>query len=357
MVFPCGAPMRLVRLLIVATITLFAIPAIGAEGIVITCVGDIMLAGSATATLARTGFDYPFANTAQELRRGDIAMGNLEAPLTRGGREYRDKTYRFRAEPAAAAALKRAGFSVLTLANNHMMDYGDEGLRDTLATLSRHGIAHTGAGVSLADARRETVIVVRGKRVAFLAYSLTFPAEFYAGANRAGTAPGYASHVQKDIQRAKTGADYVVVSLHWGEERAEFPKQYQVETARQAIDAGADAIIGHHPHVLQGIEFYRGRPILYSLGNFAFGSRSTAADRSVMARLTVSGDGCMVEVIPLNVLHSETHFQPVILAGRKGAEVMERLNRLSQPFGTVISGSAGRFTARASGTNQRLAAR
>ncbi|WP_298432165.1 CapA family protein [Geobacter sp.] len=349
--------MRLTRLMVAAIATLLAIPAFGADGIVITCVGDIMLAGSATTTLARRGYDYPFSKTARELRRGDIAMGNLEAPLTLRGREYRDKTYRFRASPAAAAALKRAGFSVLTLANNHMMDYGDEGLRDTLATLFRHGIAHTGAGGSLAEARREAVVEVRGKRVAFLAYSLTFPAEFYAGADRAGTAPGYASLVREDIGRVKAEADYVVVAFHWGAERAEFPKRYQTETARLAIDAGADAVIGHHPHVLQGIEFYRGKPILYSLGNFAFGSRSTAADRSVMARLTLSDDGCTVELIPLNVLHRETRYRPEILAGPRGAEVMARLNRLSHPFGTVISGSEGRFTARAPGTDQRLAAR
>ncbi|MBT1073899.1 CapA family protein [Geobacter grbiciae] len=349
--------MRQVRLMLAAIVTLLAVPALGADGIVITCVGDIMLAGSATPTLSRSGYDHPFAKTAQELRRGDIAMGNLEAPLTERGTEYRDKTYRFRTNPIAAAALKRAGFSVLTLANNHMMDYGNEELQDTLSTLSRHGIAHTGAGASLAEARQKAVVSVRGKRIAFLAYSLTFPSEFYAGPNRPGTAPGYAPHVREDIRRAKAEADYVVVSFHWGAERAEFPKQYQTETARLAIDAGADAIIGHHPHVLQGLEFYRGKPILYSLGNFAFGSRSTAADRSVMARLILSDEETSVELVPLNVLHRETRYQPGILSGRKGAEVIERLNRLSQPFGTVISGSAGRFRARTSGADQRIAAR
>lgn len=349
--------MRLPWLIAASLAILLPLPAFGAEGIVITCVGDIMLAGSATSTLARTGYDYPFAKTAQELRRGDIAIGNLEAPLTTRGSEYRDKTFRFRANPAAAAALKRAGFSVLTLANNHMMDYGGEGLRDTLAALSRSDIAHTGAGGSLAEARQETVVVVRGVRVAFLAYSLTLPSEFYARADRAGTAPGYAPHVREDIRRARDRADYVVVSFHWGAERAEFPKQYQREAGRGAIDAGADAVIGHHPHVLQGIEFYRGKPILYSLGNFAFGSRSTAADRSVMARLTLSEDGGTVQLVPLNVLHRETRYQPEILAGRKGAEVIERLNRLSRGFGTVISGSEGRFTARTLGADQRIAAR
>jgi poly-gamma-glutamate synthesis protein (capsule biosynthesis protein) len=163
--------------------------------------------------------------------------------------------------------------------------------------------------------------------------------------------------VREDILRVKATSDYVVVSFHWGAERTEFPKQYQIETARRAIDAGADAIIGHHPHVLQGIEFYRGKPILYSLGNFAFGSRSTAADRSVLARLTLSADGCSVDLAPLNVLYRETRYQPAIITGRKGTEVMERLTRLSQSFGTVISGSAGRFTARAPGTDQRIAAR
>jgi poly-gamma-glutamate synthesis protein (capsule biosynthesis protein) len=328
-----------------------------AERISLSFVGDIMLAGSATATLQRHGYNYPFAATAAELQRSDLVVGNLEAPLTAKGREFRDKRFRFRASPAAATALKRAGFSVMTLANNHMMDFGAEGLSDTISHLGRNGIAHAGAGSTIADARRGAVVTVKGKTVAFLAYSLTQPIEFFAAAGRPGTAPGYAAYYTDDIRRARGNADYVIVSFHWGQERATKPSPNQIETAHRAVDAGADIIIGHHPHVLQAIEIYRGKPIFYSLGNFSFGSRSPSADRSIIARVTLGDGQPTVEVVPLSVLFSEVRFQPTVLAGHRGAEVVDRLNRLSAPFSTVVTSTAGRHAVSAGGTNIRLARR
>ncbi|HEY6838174.1 MAG TPA: CapA family protein, partial [Geobacteraceae bacterium] len=197
------------------------------QPIVINAVGDILLAGSGQATFARFGYDYPFAATAAILKNGDLTVGNLEAPLSTGGEEYRAKHYRYRAEPQAATALKRAGFSILTLANNHMLDYGSTGLADTLRHLDAAGIPYAGAGPNLAAARRETVLQVRGKKVAFLAYSLTEPKAFYAGAKRAGTAPGTIRSVVEDIGRLRPLVDYVVVSFHWGAEMATSPKPYQ----------------------------------------------------------------------------------------------------------------------------------
>lgn len=332
-------------------------PAARGEEIVVNFVGDIMLAGSGTATFERLGYDYPFSATAGELRRGDLAVGNLESPIASGGSEFAAKRYRFRAKPAAAPALKRAGFTVLTLANNHMMDYGDGGLRETLEHLDSHGIAYTGAGASLGEARREATVRVKGKRIAFLAYSLTYPEEFFAGNGRAGTAPGYDVHCREDIARARKGADYVVVSFHWGAERADAPKPYQVSAARRAIDAGADVVVGHHPHVLQGIEHYRGGVIFYSLGNFAFGSRSPHADRSIIARVRLGEGVAGVEVVPVNVLHREVQYRPIILKGKRGAEVIARLNRLSGPFGTTVSGTGEIFTIEPAGAGSRIAAR
>lgn len=337
---------------------LFAIPAGAlAERISLSFVGDVMLAGSATDTLQRHGYNYPFAATTAELRRSDLVVGNLEAPLTEGGREFHAKRFRFRAAPAAAAALKRAGFSVMTLANNHMMDFGAEGLRDTISHLNRNGIAFAGAGPSISDARREAAVTVRGQTVAFLAYSLTQPIEFFAADGRPGTAPGYAGHYLADIRRVRGSADHVVVSFHWGQERATMPSPYQIEAAHRAIDAGADIVIGHHPHVLQGIEIYRGKPIFYSLGNFAFGSRSPSADRSIIARVTLGEGPPVVEVVPLNVLFREVRFQPAILTGRKAADVVDRLNRLSAPFGTTVTSTVGGHVVSRMEANVRLARR
>jgi poly-gamma-glutamate synthesis protein (capsule biosynthesis protein) len=302
-----------------------------------------MLAGSATAALERLGYDYPFAACRAELKKGKINVGNLEAPISRHGIEFTDKRFRFRADPRSAAALQRAGFSVLTLANNHMMDFGTPALRETINYLDSFGILHTGAGETAAAAREPVIVRTTEGSVAFLAYSLTFPAEFYAAAARPGTAPGYAGQVREDVVRAKAAADYVVVSFHWGSEGATLPHSYQIRAAHGAIDAGADVVLGHHPHVLQGIERYRKGIIFYSLGNFAFGSRSRTATQSVIARIILDNGVRGVELVPLNVNYSEVRFQPRPLTGKKGEDVVDQLNRISSQFGTVIDGSAHGF--------------
>jgi poly-gamma-glutamate capsule biosynthesis protein CapA/YwtB (metallophosphatase superfamily) len=325
--------------------TVISPPSAAGRNIVVTAVGDIMLAGSGSATFKRQGYDYPFAATAAELQKGDIAVGNLEAPIARRGTEFTDKRFRYRTSPRTATALRKAGFAVVTLANNHIMDFGPTALRETLAHLDKAGVAHTGAGDSLAAARQETVITIGEKRIAFLAYSFTFPTEFYATPNSPGTAPGYPLYYQEDIARARASSDHVIVSFHWGSEHATVPHPYQVAVARAAIDAGADAVIGHHPHVLQGIEWYKKGIIFYSLGNFAFGTASRSTDRSVIARV-ILGDGVNeVELVPINVFNKEVRFQPQVLAGKKGKAVIDYLNRLSADLGTVIINDEGRYLA------------
>lgn len=348
--------MALQRILVIGTVLalLTALPAAGGE-IVINAVGDIMLAGSATPTFKRLGYDYPFAATEAELKKGDITVGNLEAPLARGGIEYLGKRFRFRAPPQSAAALRRAGFSLVTLANNHMMDFGAPALLETLHHLDKSGILYAGAGLSLAAARQRALFEVRGGKVAFLAYSMTLPTEFYATSVRPGTAPGYPGHFKRDISRAKKEADYVVVSFHWGTEGATSPSPGQVAAARAAVDAGADVVLGHHPHVLQGIERYKKGIILYSLGNFAFGSFSRTS-AGVIARITLDNGVKGVELVPLNVRNSEVRFQPRPLMGREGEAVIAHLNRISREMGTVIAGDGGRFFIR-SGRGTHLATR
>ena len=329
-----------------------ALPAAGQE-IVINAVGDIMLAGRATAILSRIGYDHPFAATAPLLRRGDVTIGNLEAPAARTGTEYREKKFRFRSNPAVVPALQRAGFTVLTLANNHILDFGADALHETIAHLERQGLGYAGAGADMAAARKESIQTVNGKRVAVLAYSLTQPTEFFAGSDQPGTAPGWGRFFEEDIARAKSRADHVVVSFHWGGELETKPKPYQVTAARRAVDAGADVVIGHHPHVLQGIERYGNGVIFYSLGNFAFASRSRHADRSVIARIVLENGVKEVELIPLNVLNREVGYQPRVLTGTRGDEVIARLNRLSDGMGTTITALAGRYVV--NGTEERLA--
>lgn len=310
--------------------------------ITVVAVGDIMLGGTAAPELARFGYDYPFERVVGVLRRGDVVFGNLEGPLTKRGAAA-GKQYVFHSPPQLVApALARAGFNVLSLANNHSMDYGLEGLRDTVRALTQAGIRHAGAGDNLAAARQPAIIDVTGARVAVLAYSLTFPEEFWAGPDRPGTAFGHEHQVRADVAAARRNADIVLVSFHWGREGIAEPRDYQITLGRAAIDAGAAAVLGHHPHRLQGVARYRDGVILYSLGNFVFGSYSPDAVRSAIAELRFrNGRVREVKLYPINVLNTEVVFQPTLLKDQDANEVVAELQRLSQSLGTEVENRAG----------------
>ena len=306
------------------------------EPVTLHAVGDIMLAGSGTRAYRQHGYSYPFAAVTERLQQADIVIGNLEAPLAARGEEFLGKKFRFKVDPSAIEAIQASGFTHLALANNHILDYGSAGLQQTIKTLDAAGVAHFGAGADLAAARKAWISEVKGVKVAFLSYSLVYPEEFFATNGRAGTAPGYRPYYSEDIKLARSRADYVVVSFHWGEEGAKFPKPYQQTTARNAIDAGADVVLGHHPHVLQGVEYYGKGVIFYSLGNFAFGSMSRSSASSMIARITLDDGIKAVEIIPLDVLNSRVRFQPKILSGKRGEEAVAEIGRLSEPFGSSV---------------------
>ncbi len=312
-------------------------------GVRIALVGDIMLGGTATEFVERHGYDYPFEHVRAELARADVVFGNLEGPLTDRG-EPLDKRFVFRTPPdKVAPALARAGFDVVALANNHTLDYGPEGLFDTLAALSGAGISGVGAGVDSDAARAPVVVESGGLSIGFLAYSNTFPEAFWATAERPGTAFGHEHHVRADVSRLREQVDVVVVSFHWGQELATELRDYQPRLGRAAIEAGADIVAGHHPHILQGVEVYGGGVIFYSLGNFTFGSYSENARTSAIARVRVGPDGLQaVELTPINVYNPEVLFRPQVLDGAPAQAVIDELQRLSAPLQTVIRAEDGR---------------
>ncbi len=309
----------------------------------IAAVGDIMLGGTAGPEMRKYGYDYPFERTRSLLKQAQIVFGNLEGPLTEGGATETPKKYVFRSPPdKVAPALARAGFNIVSLANNHSLDYGPQGLEDTRAALEKAGIHGVGAGRNLAEARTPVYMVKGGVTVAFLAYSLTFPEEFWAGPDKPGTAFGHEQDVRTDVAAARQTADIVVVSFHWGQEGKTELRDYQVQLAHAAIDAGASAVLGHHPHILQAVERYQDGVILYSLGNFAFGSFSNIATRSVMALLTFRDrQWSELRLLPINVRNAEVVFQPRPLAGRDAAEVVEQLQQLSQARQTALENRDG----------------
>lgn len=307
--------------------------------IVIT--GDILLAGRAERLIEGQGPAAPFAEVSAALREADLAIGNLECSLSTRGKRA-DKKYTFRADPKTAAALSEAGFDVMTLANNHSVDYGPEALTETLQTLGEAGMAVVGAGEDAERARRP-VIVARGEppvRIAVLAFSNMEPVSFYAGGDRPGTNPAQPDAIRESVSTARRQADVVIALFHWGDEHSTSPTARQRELAYLAADAGADLVVGHHPHVLQGFE-RRGRALIaYSLGNFLFPSRG-ACRSTMMLRYSPRRDGRgMVEVMPCVI----EGFRPRPARQDERVECMGRLAALSRRLGAEMPDRQGVIT-------------
>ncbi len=305
----------------------------------VLAVGDIMLTGSAKLLLQEKGYDHPFQdkNLSRLIASADVAFANLEYPITMKGVRYQDKEYTFRGDAESLKAIKKAGFDLLSLANNHIMDYGEKGLRDTIRQCRKNRFAFAGAGADLASASRLAVIKRRGIRYGLLAYSLTFPEEFWATPGKPGTAHPDWAQVGQDIRDAGPRVDILLVSFHWGEELKSEPKKYQIDFAHHAINSGADMVLGHHPHVPQPVEIFKGRPIFYSLGNYAFGAISDNATFS-FAPVTRFKDNVPVQVIlyPLNVNNQEVGFQPRLTSGTPAKKIITHLKDISKSFKTDI---------------------
>ncbi|MDE0297513.1 MAG: CapA family protein [Candidatus Poribacteria bacterium] len=252
----------------------------------ILCAGDIMLVGSAKPVIAQRGIEYPFDRIRSIIEAADLAIGNLEMPLATSGDPFPDKEFVFVGQPKLAQGIAKAGFDVLALANNHIGDYGDEALLETLEVLSANNLLYCGAGPDLQTARQPAIVKSRNVYIAVLAYSKTYPFEFFAGEGDPGTVNGIAEIFVPDIKAARERANLVVVSFHWSGELVTEPREYQEWIGKKAIDAGADLVFGHHPHVLQGIEVYRGKIIAYSLGDFVFGSGSESKHTGAILRVT-----------------------------------------------------------------------
>jgi poly-gamma-glutamate synthesis protein (capsule biosynthesis protein) len=220
---------------------------------------------------------YPFAKVAPLLQNADITVGNMESALGDVGTPV-EKSYPFRAPPAAAQAIALGGFDVVSLANNHGMDYGPEALLQAIELLQAQGVAPIGAGANFEAAHTPHLTQVNGLSMAFLGY-VNVPVEASSRFDTAvwdatettpGLAWGYPDVIAQDVTAVRPEADLVIVVLHSGFEYIEEPGEQQMAAAHAAIDAGADLVIGHHAHILQGIEYYNNGVIVYGLGNFAF---------------------------------------------------------------------------------------
>lgn len=302
-------------------------------------VGDIMLSGSAEPVLAIKGYAHAFRDRdlARIISGADAAFCNLEHPVTRSGTPYRDKEYRFRGTNESLRAIRAAGFDLLSLANNHIMDYGPQGLADTVRQCRENGLVCAGAGPDLQAACKAGILTKNGMRYGLLAYSLTLPEDFWATRDRPGTAHPDIASMELDIRALRPAVDILIVSFHWGEELVNEPRPYQLGFARYAVKIGADVVIGHHPHVVQPVEIYHGKPIVYSLGNYSFGSYSDHATTGLAAEIVFHGrEPFMVNLYPLNVNNKDVGFQPRIARGHAAKEIIRHLRGISSPLNTDI---------------------
>lgn len=295
----------------------------------LVAVGDIMLDRTLKERMRTLSVRYPFEGAGIQpiLAGADLAFGNLEAPISDRGTRVA-KTYTFRADPQAIEALIYAGLDVLSLANNHSGDFGAEALLQTLDLLRQANILAVGAGETITQAHEAKIVAVNGLQVAFLAYNQVPPESFAATATSPGHAKMERERMVADVQAARQRADLVIVSCHWGVEYTPYATAAQRELGRALALAGADLVIGHHPHVVQGLAFERDTLIAYSLGNFVFDmDLQTPTMEGVILRCLLDVSGVKtLELIPCRLVDG----RPVLASAEEGAPILERIWRVTK---------------------------
>ncbi|MCP4674376.1 MAG: CapA family protein [Deltaproteobacteria bacterium] len=345
----------------------FGYPGTGDKGRVLF-LGDFAPTDAAMPLIEKRGFGYPFDATRKIVRSYDATVANLEAPITTSDTPSprRPKKYVYKVHPDAVEEIRRAGIDVVTLANNHGVDYGNQGLADTLRYLDAGGILHVGAHMSEAGARRGVVLDTPGGRLGILSYmqnklhwrirnlafALDTPFRKWPGIARLRY-----RDLAEDIAQMKKLVDIVAVVVHWGENYAPVDEQ-QATLGKACIDLGADIVIGHHPHWYQPVRLYREKPIIYSLGNYAFGTPGHYKMRFGMGAALHLKDGQIdaVELIPLLTQNRIVKFQPRVPRGKHLERFFSGLLEPSRELGAEIErrGNRGWLAMSAVGMKEAL---
>ena len=296
--------------------------------------GDLMADQGVASFIQTYGANAVLAGVEPLLSHADLAFVNLESPLSDKGTRQAWKDVTFEGDPRMAPALASAGVDVVTMANNHAMDYGAAALLDTISRLKRVHVAVVGAGVSATAALAPAIIERHGIKVAFLGYSDVLPAGYVAGSGP-GIAPARSdmTKVIDDIRAAKAKADFVVVAFHWGVEYDQTPNPDQVAEGHAAIDAGADLVMASHPHVLEGVEAYHGGLIAYSLGDFVFEHSSRETGETVLITTDVSKTQITAKLTPV---YLSSQGIPKVVKGYDAAVILKRMQDLSRQLHTTV---------------------
>ncbi|RWB14360.1 MAG: CapA family protein [Mesorhizobium sp.] len=302
----------------------------------LAAVGDIMTGMRMRSRIRKFGPDYCFAWVKPVFRRCSLITGNLEAPFATSERLATTRKFSYRVEPRSASVLRRAGFSAVSIANNHIQDCGRVGVLETLDTLERHHMRAFGGGRNQSVAHDPAIYDGVDLRIGLLAYC------WYPRTAARGDLPGSARDlpelVERDLKRLRPLVDRIAVMVHWGTTYERQPTDQNRTKARMFIDFGADVVIGHHPHIVQPIEIYNGRPILYSVGNFAFGSGHNKAE-SILSCFSFGNGKIDLDIYPICVQNRDPRvdYQPKIIGGSSGRETLARLLAMSPDLAPVVS--------------------
>lgn len=289
--------------------------------------GDVMFEKKIENIITKNGLAYIFSEVKPYFKSSDISMINLETPVSKRGEREKNKQFTFRANPYAIRNLTKAsGINFVSLANNHVLDYGRIAFLDTLDFLKKEKIHKAGAGENIKKASAAVIVEKNGHKIAILASSRVVPFKtWFAEINRSGVASTYNTDIiKKEIKDARKKADIVIVYVHWGNERAEFPIKIQKDLAKTYIDCGADIVVGSHPHVLEGIELYKKGIIAYSLGNFVF---TDLKKDTMIFNITIENKKInKVRIIPCEI----QNYRPVIIKDKARYDsFISKMNKLS----------------------------
>ncbi|EJR59939.1 hypothetical protein IIO_03298 [Bacillus cereus VD115] len=276
--------------------------------ITITFSGDTMFDWQLRPIIEKNGADYPFQHVKEEITKADISFVNLESAFTTKETKAPGQLFWIKSDPSTLQAIKNTGYDIVNIGNNHTLDYEQKGLLDTISHVENLKLPYIGAGKNAKDAYTAREMTVKGKKFKFLSFVRFMPDfTWVADDNTPGVANGYDLNlVTKTIKEQKKDADYLIVYMHWGVEKSNRPVDYQKQYVNKMVTAGADAIVGSHPHWLQGFEYYNKVPIAYSLGNFLFPSyvNGKSAETGVLT-LTFKGKDVQMSFNPYIIRNNQ----------------------------------------------------
>lgn len=305
----------------------------------IRLMGDVMIGRSVNRKIIEMGYDFPWGNVLPYLKKPGINIINLEAALTSSEKKVA-KVFNFKSEPEHVKTLSNACVQIANIANNHILDYSEEGLLETICVLDRAGILHAGAGKNIREARRPAIIERNGVKIGLLGCTDNesgWKSNQHPGINHVEI--GDLSDLKKDIKALRPMVDILILSAHFGPNMVEKPDRDIIEFKRQLIDLGADIIHGHSAHIFQGIEIYQKKLILHDIGDFIddyYVDPELKNDRSFLFEVYISGKKISgLKLLPVLISNMQVNFADKEVSKWSIA----RIQYLSESFGTKISDS------------------